>query len=50
MLTSTPTPAFQDLFFARSMHQTFNRAGAHFESDEAEPAVRKWLKASGQLN
>lgn len=41
---------FQDLFFARSMHQTFNQAVAHFESDEGESALRKWLRASGQFH
>lgn len=41
--------SFQDQFFSRSMHQLFNREVARFQSDEKEPAIRKYLRASNQL-
>lgn len=43
-------PTFQDKFFARPMHQVFNAHGDRFQSDEAEPAVVKWVRATSLLN
>jgi hypothetical protein len=40
---------FQNAFFARSMNQVFNMKVEHFESDEYEPALRKWAIAHGKL-
>lgn len=40
---------FQNTFFARSMNQSFNAEAERFESDENEPAIRKWLLAQGTL-
>ena len=36
---------FQNTFFARTMNQAFNVEAVKFESDENEPALRKWLFA-----
>lgn len=41
--------SFQDQFFSHAMHQLFNKHGAPFESDDAEPSVRKWLRAHNEL-
>lgn len=41
---------FENQFFSRSMHQSFNDNGANFESDEKESAFHKWMRASGKLN
>ncbi len=43
------TSSFQDQFFSRSMSQSFNREVTRFQSDEREPAIRKYLRASSQL-
>lgn len=43
------TSSFQDQFFSRSMHQQFNREVVRFQSDEQEPAIRKYLRANSQL-
>lgn len=40
---------FQNTFFARNMHQSFNAEAERFESDDYEPAVRKWLRSQGGL-
>lgn len=43
------TSTFQDQFFSQTMSQSFNRVVSSFRSDEAEPAVRKYLRAHNQL-
>lgn len=43
------TLSFQNHFFSQTMHQFFNTAVMNFESDESEPALRKWPRASGKL-
>ena len=37
---------FQNLFFSKTMNQTFNSQVQDFASDEYEPAIIKWLRAS----
>lgn len=41
--------SFHDQFFSHSMKQSFNREVNRFQSDEREPAIRKFLRASSQL-
>ncbi len=40
---------FHNQFFSQSMHQIFNREVGRFDADETEPAIRKFLRAQGQL-
>lgn len=40
---------FQNHFFARSMTQSFNSEVYQFASDEKEPGLRKWLRATGKI-
>ena len=43
------TSSFQNQFFSRSMSQAFNREVTRFQSDEWEPAIRKYLRENSQL-
>jgi hypothetical protein len=47
MMTSFYRPNFADLFFSQTLHQQFNRKGWEFESDDNEPAIRKFVRAFG---
>ncbi len=47
MMTLSYTPHFTDMFFSQTLHQQFNRKGWEFESDEREPAIRKFVRAFG---
>lgn len=47
MMTSFHIPHFADMFFSQTLHQQFNRKGWEFESDEQEPAIRKFVRAFG---
>lgn len=49
MQTTQTALDFQNQFFAMNMRQTFNREGIRFLSDEYEPAIIKWLHASGKM-
>jgi hypothetical protein len=40
---------FQNTFFSRTLNQSFNHNVEHFESDENEPALRKWAIAHEKL-
>jgi hypothetical protein len=46
MITATTYTPFSGLFFSLNLHQQFNRKGHEtgFESDESEPAVRKYAR------
>lgn len=39
---------FQNQFFARSMHQSFNMEVTPFQSDDYVPAIIKWVRAHPQ--
>ena len=41
------TLSFENKFFARNMHDMFNDKVLNFVSDENEPALHKWLRATG---
>jgi hypothetical protein len=40
---------FQNRFFSQSMKQSFNEMVSHFESDENESALHKWIRFNGML-
>lgn len=48
MQTQTAIPFRPDLS-GTSFHAAFNYNVDRFESDEREPALRKWLRAAGKI-
>lgn len=44
----TTHATFQNQFFARSLHQSFNMEVMPFQSDDYMPAVIKWVRAHPQ--
>jgi hypothetical protein len=43
------TSLFQNQFISHSMHQLFNRAGAHEAPNDNEPPLRRYLRMAGRL-